>query len=303
MTEVVKIYQLVENLSLEVVYGDEESLNRTIKTGEISRPGLELTGYFNYYSHDRLQLFGSKEITFAERMMPEERLLVMRRLCAKDTPAFIVSRGLEIPEELITAAKENGVSVLRSPISTSRLLGELSSYLDGRLAVRTSVHGVLVDVYGLGVLIQGDSGIGKSETALELIKRGHRLIADDRVDVYQQDELTVVGEPPKILQHLIDVMNLFGASAVRGFMQVQLVVYLEAWEKDKKYDRLGSDDAMVEIANVDVPQIRIPVKTGRNVAIIIEVAAMNFRAKTMGYDATKTFEERLTRLIEENSGE
>ena len=295
MTEVVKIYQLVENLSLEVVYGDEESLNRTIKTGEISRPGLELTGYFNYYSHDRLQLFGSKEITFAERMMPEERLLVMRRLCAKDTPAFIVSRGLEIPEELITAAKENGVSVLRSPISTSRLLGELSSYLDGRLAVRTSVHGVLVDVYGLGVLIQGDSGIGKSETALELIKRGHRLIADDRVDVYQQDELTVVGEPPK--------MNLFGASAVRGFMQVQLVVYLEAWEKDKKYDRLGSDDAMVEIANVDVPQIRIPVKTGRNVAIIIEVAAMNFRAKTMGYDATKTFEERLTRLIEENSGE
>ena len=310
MTEVVKIYQLVENLSLEVVYGDEESLNRTIKTGEISRPGLELTGYFNYYSHDRLQLFGSKEITFAERMMPEERLLVMRRLCAKDTPAFIVSRGLEIPEELITAAKENGVSVLRSPISTSRLLGELSSYLDGRLAVRTSVHGVLVDVYGLGVLIQGDSGIGKSETALELIKRGHRLIADDRVDVYQQDELTVVGEPPKILQHLIeirgigiiDVMNLFGASAVRGFMQVQLVVYLEAWEKDK-YDRLGSDDAMVEIANVDVPQIRIPVKTGRNVAIIIEVAAMNFRAKTMGYDATKTFEERLTRLIEENSGE
>ena len=290
MTEVVKIYQLVENLSLEVVYGDEESLNRTIKTGEISRPGLELTGYFNYYSHDRLQLFGSKEITFAERMMPEERLLVMRRLCAKDTPAFIVSRGLEIPEELITAAKENGVSVLRSPISTSRLLGELSSYLDGRLAVRTSVHGVLVDVYGLGVLIQGDSGIGKSETALELIKRG---------------------EPPKILQHLIeirgigiiDVMNLFGASAVRGFMQVQLVVYLEAWEKDKKYDRLGSDDAMVEIANVDVPQIRIPVKTGRNVAIIIEVAAMNFRAKTMGYDATKTFEERLTRLIEENSGE
>ena len=244
MTEVVKIYQLVENLSLEVVYGDEESLNRTIKTGEISRPGLELTGYFNYYSHDRLQLFGSKEITFAERMMPEERLLVMRRLCAKDTPAFIVSRGLEIPEELITAAKENGVSVLRSPISTSRLLGELSSYLDGRLAVRTSVHGVLVDVYGLGVLIQGDSGIGKSETALELIKRGHRLIADDRVDVYPQDELTVVGEPPKILQHLIeirgigiiDVMNLFGASAVRGFMQVQLVVYLEAWEKDKKYD-------------------------------------------------------------------
>lgn len=223
---------------------------------------------------------GAKKLPFAERMMPEERLLVMRRLCAKDTPAFIVSRGLEIPEELITAKKRKWGFCITFTDFNFPFIRELSSYLDGRLAVRTSVHGVLVDVYGLGVLIQGDSGIGKSETALELIKRGHRLIADDRVDVYQQDELTVVGEPPKILQHLIeirgigiiDVMNLFGASAVRGFMQVQLVVYLEAWEKDKKYDRLGSDDAMVEIANVDVPQIRIPVKTGRNVAIIIEVA-------------------------------
>ena len=311
MAETVKVKQLIEKVGLEVVTGSEASLEKNIVTGDISRPGLELTGYFNYYSHNRIQLLGSKEVTFAQRMIPEERLMVMRRMCTKDMPCFIISRGLEVSKELVQAADENDIAVLRSPISTSRLLGEISSYLDSQLAPRTSVHGVLVDVYGLGVLIQGDSGIGKSETALELIKRGHRLIADDRVDVYQQDELTVVGEPPKILQHLIeirgigiiDVMNLFGASAVRGFMQVQLVVYLEAWEKDKKYDRLGSDDAMVEIANVDVPQIRIPVKTGRNVAIIIEVAAMNFRAKTMGYDATKTFEERLTRLIEENSGE
>lgn len=309
MEEVVKMYQLVEKLSLEIVYGTEASLNKEIKTGDISRPGLELTGYFNYFPHDRLQLFGNKEITFLERMIPEERLMIMRRLCAEDTPGFIISRDLEAPQEMLQAAEESGLAVLRSPISTSRLLGEISSYLDSLLAKRTSVHGVLVDVYGLGVLIQGDSGIGKSETALELIKRGHRLIADDRVDVYQQDELTVVGEPPKILQHLIeirgigiiDVMNLFGASAVREFMEVQLVVYLEAWEKDKKYDRLGTDDAVVEIADVDVPQIRIPVKTGRNVAIIIEVAAMNYRAKSMGYDATKTFEARLTQLIEENS--
>ena len=163
MAEVVKVSQLVEKLSLEIVTGDEKSLERVIVTGDISRPGLELTGYFNYYSHDRLQLFGSKEISFAERMMPEERLMIMRRLCSEDMPAFIISRGLPASEEMIQA--------------------ELSSYLDGRLAPRTSVHGVLVDVYGLGVLIQGDSGIGKSETALELIKRGHRLIADDRVDV------------------------------------------------------------------------------------------------------------------------
>lgn len=310
MSEIVKVIDLVNALQLEIITGDEEALQREIKISDISRPGLELTGYFTYYSYNRIQLFGSKEITFAQRMLPEERLMVMRRMCAPEIPAFVVSRGLEVPKELIQAGDEAGIPVLRSSVSTSRLLGQLSSFLDSKLAVRESVHGVLVDVYGLGVLIQGSSGIGKSETALELIKRGHRLIADDRVDVYKQDDLTLIGEPPKILEHLIeirgigiiDVMNLFGASAVRGSMQVQLAVYLEAWEKDKKYDRLGSDNETVEIGDVAIPQIRIPVKTGRNVAIIIEVAAMNFRARTMGYDATKKFEERLSLLIAENSG-
>ena len=310
MSETVKVIDLVNALQLEIITGDEEALQREIKISDISRPGLELTGYFTYYSYNRIQLFGSKEITFAQRMLPEERLMVMRRMCAPEIPAFVISRGLEVPKELIQAGDEAGIPVLRSSVSTSRLLGQLSSFLDSKLAVRESVHGVLVDVYGLGVLIQGSSGIGKSETALELIKRGHRLIADDRVDVYKQDDLTLIGEPPKILEHLIeirgigiiDVMNLFGASAVRGSMQVQLAVYLEAWEKDKKYDRLGSENAMVEIGDVAIPQIRIPVKTGRNVAIIIEVAAMNFRARTMGFDATKQFEERLSLLIAENSG-
>lgn len=310
MSETVKVIDLVNALQLEIITGDEEALQREIKISDISRPGLELTGYFTYYSYNRVQLFGSKEITFAQRMLPEERLMVMRRMCAPEIPAFVISRGLEVPKELIQAGDEAGIPVLRSSVSTSRLLGQLSSFLDSKLAVRESVHGVLVDVYGLGVLIQGSSGIGKSETALELIKRGHRLIADDRVDVYKQDDLILIGEPPKILEHLIeirgigiiDVMDLFGASAVRGSMQVQLAVYLEAWEKDKKYDRLGSENATVEIGDVAIPQIRIPVKTGRNVAIIIEVAAMNFRARTMGFDATKKFEERLSLLIAENSG-
>ena len=310
MSETVKVIDLVNALQLEIITGDEEALQREIKISDISRPGLELTGYFTYYSYNRIQLFGSKEITFAQRMLPEERLMVMRRMCAPEIPAFVISRGLEVPKELIQAGDEAGIPVLRSSVSTSRLLGQLSSFLDSKLAVRESVHGVLVDVYGLGVLIQGSSGIGKSETALELIKRGHRLIADDRVDVYKQDDLILIGEPPKILEHLIeirgigiiDVMDLFGASAVRGSMQVQLAVYLEAWEKDKKYDRLGSENATVEIGDVAIPQIRIPVKTGRNVAIIIEVAAKNFRARTMGFDATKKFEERLSLLIAENSG-
>ena len=175
MAETVKVKELVDKLSLEVVTGDEESLERVITTGDISRPGLELTGYFNYYSHDRLQLFGNKEITFAERMMPEERLMVLRRMCSDDTPAFIVSRGLTPPKEMIEAASERNIPVLSSPISTSRLLGEISSFLNGGLAPRTSVHGVLVDVYGLGVLIQGDSGIGLEQyDALSEQQRHHR---------------------------------------------------------------------------------------------------------------------------------
>lgn len=311
MSETVRVQDLVDNLPVKIVSGTEAGLNRLIKTSDISRPGLELTGYFSYYSNDRLQMLGKKEITFSEKMMPEERLVVMRKMCSDETPAFIVSRNLTVPPELIKAAEEADIPVLISQLATSRLLGIISGYLEGQLATRTSVHGVLVEVYGLGVLIQGDSGIGKSETALELIKRGHRLIADDRVDVYQQDELTLIGEPPKILQHLIeirgigiiDVMNLFGASAVRDSMEVQLNVYLEAWAKDKRYDRLGSDENEISIGNVSIPQIRIPVKTGRNVAIIIEVAAMNFRARNMGFDATKTFENRLTQLIQENSNE
>lgn len=311
MTENCIVKDLIVPLKLQVVTGDAEALAREITTSDISRPGLELTGYFSYYSHDRIQLFGRKEITFSQKMTPEERLVIMRRLVTKDTPAFIVSRELEVPAEMIKAASEGHLAILRSSVSTSRLLGRLTNLLEEKLAVRTSIHGVLVEVYGLGVLIQGDSGIGKSETALELIKRGHRLIADDRVDVYRQDELTVVGEAPAILQHLIeirgvgiiDVMSLFGASAVRQQMQIQLDVYLESWDREKNYDRLGSNEHMISISDVDVPQIKIPVKTGRNVAIIIEVAAMNFRAKTMGYDATKTFEQRLTRLIEANSEE
>ena len=178
-----------------------------------------------------------------------------------------------------------------------------------RLAERKSLHGVLVDIYSLGVLITGDSGVGKSETALDLIKRGHRLIADDRVEVYQQDEQTLVGEAPAILRHMleirgvgiIDVMNLFGAGAVRSKTDISLIIHLENWDKDKKFDRLGNGEQKVRIFDVEIPKITIPVKVGRNLAIIIEAAAMNFRAKTMGYDATKAFEDNLNALIQQNS--
>ena len=306
MTVTVKL--LVDKLKLKVVYGNEELLAKAITTADISRPGLEMTGYFDYYSPERLQLVGMKEWTYLKTMTANNRYSVFANIFREETPAVIVARGLEIPEEMLQAAKENGVAVLQGRNSTSSLSGDMSWYLNSQLAERTSVHGVLVDIYGMGVLIQGDSGIGKSETALELVKRGHRLVADDRVDVYAKDEGTLWGEPAEILLHLleirgvgiIDVMSLYGASAVRDSSQVQLCICLEHFENDEVFDRLGNSNEEIELQGVKIPRIRIPVKTGRNVSVVIEAAAMNYRAKQMGYDATKTFKDRLTDLISKN---
>ena len=290
MTVTVKM--LVDKLKLKVVYGNEELLAKAITTADISRPGLEMTGYFDYYSPERLQLVGMKEWSYLKTMTANNRYSVFANIFREETPAVVVARGLEIPEEMLQAAKENGVAVLQGRNSTSSLSGDMSWYLNSQLAERTSVHGVLVDIYGMGVLIQGDSGIGKSETALELVKRGHRLVADDRVDVYAKDEGTLWGEPAEILLHLleirgvgiIDVMSLYGASAVRDSSQVQLCICLEHFENDEVFDRLGNSNEEIELQGVKIPRIRIPVKTGRNVSVVIEAAAMNYRAKQMGYE-------------------
>ena len=305
---IVTVKMLVDRLKLKVVYGNKELLAKAITTADISRPGLEMTGYFDYYSPERLQLVGMKEWSYLKTMTANNRYSVFANIFREETPAVVVARGLEIPEEMLQAAKENGVAVLQGRNSTSSLSGDMSWYLNSQLAERTSVHGVLVDIYGMGVLIQGDSGIGKSETALELVKRGHRLVADDRVDVYAKDEGTLWGEPAEILLHLleirgvgiIDVMSLYGASAVRDSSQVQLCICLEHFENDEVFDRLGNSNEEIELQGVKIPRIRIPVKTGRNVSVVIEAAAMNYRAKQMGYDATKTFKDRLTDLISKN---
>lgn len=305
---VVTVKMLVEKVKLSVIYGDEELLAKEITTADISRPGLEMTGYFDYYSPERLQLLGMKEWSYLMKMTEHNRYQVLIEMFRPETPAVVVARNLDIPEEMHRAAKERGLAILQSHVSTSHLSGEMSWYLDSCLAERTSVHGVLMDIYGMGVLIQGDSGIGKSETGLELVKRGHRLVADDRVDVFAKDEETLWGEPAEVLRHLleirgvgiIDIMSLYGASAVKDSSQVQLAVYLENFESDKVFDRLGNGNEEIELSGVKIPRIRIPVKTGRNVSVVIESAAMNHRAKQMGYDATKTFEERLTQLISQN---
>ena len=304
----VKVKDLLKMSRLSQEYGDKVLLEKEIKTSDISRPGLEMTGYFDFYTPERIQLIGMKEWSYLMKMSSHNRHQVLLKMFQPETPVVIIARNLEIPKEMIDAADEKQVAILRSKASTSRLSGEISSYLDSRLAERTSVHGVLMDIYGMGVLIQGDSGIGKSETGLELVKRGHRLVADDRVDIYAKDEVTLWGEPAEILRHLleirgvgiIDVMSLYGASAVKDSSQVQIAVYLENYDTQKTFDRLGNDTEELEVDGVRIPRIRIPVKTGRNISVVIEAAAMNYRAKQMGYDATKIFEERLTDLISRN---
>ena len=304
----ITVRDLIDKLRLKVVYGNESLFEKEITTADISRPGLEMTGYFDYYTPERIQLVGMKEWSYLIKMTSHNRHQVLRKMFQPETPVLIIARDLEVPEEMLRAAEEKQIAILSSRVPTSRLSGELSSYLDSLLAERTSVHGVLMDIYGMGVLIQGDSGIGKSETGLELVKRGHRLVADDRVDVFARDEMTLWGEPAEILRHLleirgvgiIDVMSLYGASAVKDSSQVQIAVYLENYTKEQTYDRLGNNAEEIEFCGVTIPRIRIPVKTGRNISVVIEAAAMNYRAKEMGYDATKTFEDRLTRLIDQN---
>lgn len=304
----VSVQDLLDKIHFHVIYSTETALAKEITTSEIMRPGLEMAGYFDYFTPERIQLFGMKEWSYMMTVVGDNRYDLLKKVMAKETPVVIVARNLEIPSEMVAAAKKSDIVLLQSREATSRLNSVLTSFLDERLAERTTVHGVLMDIFGVGVLIQGASGIGKSETGLELVKRGHRLVADDRVDVFQRDAFTLCGEPAEILRNMIeirgvgiiDVMSLFGAGAVKDSTDIDMAIYLEYYDKEKAFDRLGNAPTIVEFSDVEVPQTRIPVKTGRNVSVIVEAAVMNFRAKQMGFDATKTFEDRLTDLISQN---
>ena len=304
----VSVQDLLHKIRFHVIYSTETALQKEITTSEIMRPGLEMAGYFDYFTPERIQLFGMKEWSYMMTVVGDNRYDLLKKVMAKETPVVIVARNLEIPSEMVAAAKKSDIVLLQSREATSRLNSVLTSFLDERLAERTTVHGVLMDIFGVGVLIQGASGIGKSETGLELVKRGHRLVADDRVDVFQRDAFTLSGEPAEILRNMIeirgvgiiDVMSLFGAGAVKDSTDIDMAIYLEYYDKEKAFDRLGNAPTIVEFSDVEVPQTRIPVKTGRNVSVIVEAAVMNFRAKQMGFDATKTFEDRLTDLISQN---
>lgn len=302
----VRTNDLIERFDLELVAG-KDGVHREIVSSDISRPGIEIAGYFKHYPKERLQLLGMTELSFLEDLKPEIIENRMAQLCTDVTPGIVITRGLDVPEALINAANDAGVPVMRSPHKTTRVISRLTTFLESRFAPKTAVHGVLVDVYGIGVLITGKSGIGKSETALELIKRGHRLVADDNVEIRQEDYDTLIGNPPPLIEHLleirglgiINVMTLFGAGAVRNFKRISMVVHLETWDSEKQYDRLGLDVDTIKIMDVTLPKSTIPVRPGRNVSVIIEVAAMNFRLKRMGINTAEEFSQRLTSVIED----
>ncbi|MGE7761778.1 HPr(Ser) kinase/phosphatase [Peribacillus sp. NPDC097895] len=300
----VRTKDIVEAFGLELISG-EEGINRPIVTSDLSRPGLEIAGFFDYYPADRVQLLGMTEMSFFNRLNEPDRIQRMEELCRDFTPGIIITRGQEVPIELIEASERESVPVMRSNMKTTRLYSRLTNFLESRLAPTTAVHGVLVDIYGLGVLITGKSGVGKSETALELVKRGHRLVADDCVEIRQEDQDTLVGNAPDLIEHLleirglgiINVMTLFGAGAVRSNKKISIVISLELWEKNKQYDRVGLDEEKMKIIDTEVTKITVPVRPGRNLAVIIEVAAMNYRLKRMGVNAAEQFSDRLNHAI------
>lgn len=307
MTTVTTQY-LVDKLNLEVLAG-EKGLDREIETSDISRPGLELAGYFSYYTPTRIQVLGVTELSFFSLLSDKEKISRMKMLCTRKTPCIIISRDQEAPEELIQAANMYDTPILRSSSLTTRLLAKITIALQKKLAPDTSVHGVFIEVYGIGVLITGESGIGKSEIALELIKRGHRLVADDRVDIKELDNGFLIGRcGSPIIKNLleirglgiINVMTLFGTGAVREEKTLNLNIHLETWDNKKDYDRLGLESEYRLIHSTKVEKKTIPVRPGRNVAIIIESAAMNFRLNRMGINTAKEFEQRLINEIQNN---
>jgi HPr kinase/phosphorylase len=307
MPKKVKVSELANKFQMEIISG-EPGLKRTIEVADLCRPGLEMAGYFEYHPEDRVQILGKTELAFFERLPEAERKDRMKRLCLDETPCIVITRGLDVPMELVEASDANGITVMRSNVNTTMLAGQITDFLEHKLAPSTTIHGVLVDVYGIGMLISGSSGIGKSETALELVKRGHRLIADDAVEIRQTAENVLIGNAPELIKHLleirgvgiINVMTLFGAGAVRNNTKINVVIKLETWQQDKQYDRLGLDEETTRIIETDVPLVTIPVRPGRNLAVIIEVAAMNYRLKRMGFNAALQFTNKLTETINED---
>ena len=303
----VPLSQIAEALNLTEVYVAENYKETNISTVEINRPGLELTGYLEFFDNKRIQVLGNTEFSYLGRYGPEAQKMVIDSIFSFGPPAVIICRDIEPSNAILESAKLHKVSIFSTPQSTSDLTASLVQYLNKELAPRLTRHGVLVEVYGEGCLLTGDSGVGKSETAIELIKRGHRLVADDAVEIRRTAQTTLYGQSPENIRHFIELRGigiinarkLFGMGAIKLQEKIDMVINLEQWDSSKVYDRMGLDNEYMKILGVEVPTLTIPVKPGRNLAVIIEVAAMNNRQKKMGYNAARELLKNLGMAVED----
>ena len=284
--------RIIGELGLESVHMPKEPSELLVSSAEVNRPGIQFAGSYEYFDADRIQMIGKNEMAFLEQFDEEMFKKRIEMLFSKQPPMVIVSRAQKIPEAMIESAKTYGVPLLRTDDTTSSFMSALIAFLNVHLAPRITRHGVLVEVYGEGLLMLGESGVGKSETAVELIKRGHRLIADDAVEIRRVSSKTLVGSAPENIRHfvelrgigIINARRIFGMGSVKLTEKIDLIINLEQWNSEKVYDRMGLENELTKILGLDVPSVTIPVKPGRNLAIIIEVAAMNSRQKKMGYN-------------------
>lgn len=300
----VLLSDLINELGLDRIYISDDVDSVCIETTDISRPGLQMAGYYEKFVPERVQVIGSAEWHFLRDMDESDRLHVLEKFIQYPIPVIIVTRGNEVFPELIELSKKYNKTLLYSEKTTSKVIGELVSYLGLKLAPTTSLHGVLLEVFGVGVLLTGKSGIGKSETALDLITRGCRLISDDVVEIKRVED-TLRGSCPELTRYfleirgigILDIERLYGISAVKQYDYLDMVVELEAWNSDKEYDRVGLEEETIEILGIKLPKVTIPVKPGRSIAMIVEVAAKNNRQKRLGYNAAEELNERVRKSI------
>ena len=305
MSSSIKLSKMIDMYELKNYTPDIDVNSIRIKSPDINRPALQLIGFFEHFDADRVEIIGYVEYTYLQHMSKEDRIKAYDELMSKQFPCIIFCRGMEPDEEIKAAGTKYGVPVLVTDKATSAFTAEVIRWLNVELAPCISIHGVLVDVYGEGVLIMGDSGIGKSEAALELIKRGHRLVTDDVVEIRRVSDQSLVGTAPDITRHfielrgigIIDVKTLFGVESVKETQTINMVIKLEEWSKDKEYDRLGLEDNYIEFLGNKVVCHSIPIRPGRNVAVIVESAAVNHRQKMMGYNAAQELYNRVQRNL------
>ena len=306
----VPLKQLVGEFHLEIAYAatDYDSIRLTVE--DVARPGLQLAGYFDHFEPMRLQVMGNVEMSYLAKLTDGERAVIFDRLMSYKFPALLIARDIPPDDQCLQMAKKHNITLLRSKEATSTIISAIITYLRAALAPRITRHGVLMEVYGEGLLLTGDSGIGKSEAAVELLKRGHRLIADDAVEIRKISDSSLVGTASALIRNyvelrgigIINVAKLFGMGAVKAENEVNLVVNIVPWNTQEVYDRLGLEEQYMEILGVQVPMITIPITPGRNLAVILEVAAMNNRQRKMGYNAAMEFTEQINRHFEEQMG-